>query len=320
VIARFVRAGLTLAVVSVPAAAQFSSDFPGVPRGAISIRGSKQARTEWTLGYNTIPAGASAGDTVGFGVRLGFGRSYRVRDQFEIGFDYSFLDLAYQQPPAAAAGAPETKSYIRGLAGFGFRVGAKMRAYSSIDQDGYGYQASFGIAYQPSLKALIGAEYVGDSSRIGGQFSEAKPASPGSAFKHNPFASMYSGITLGAMGSYRSRRLLADAALMNESSSDPAAGEDPSPITPYDGISLRVGGAYRLTRSIAVGGSFWGSGSPPWRDEVRLGIAGKPKATQLALLFQFGSQPEGGTDLMISSPTGNFAESVQLYFRTRSTR
>ena len=324
-IVRIVRAAVALAValavVSASAAAQFSSDFPGVPRGAISIRGGKQARTEWSLLINKAPTATGVGDTTGAGLRIGIGRSYRVADQFEVGFDYTFMDLTFQQPPSPPVGTPKTDSYKRGLLAYAFRFGAKIRPYSSIDQEGNGYQVAFGAAYQPTLKALYGIESVGDSTRTGGQFADKKTSGPASTvFKQNPFASVQSSFTIAAMGSYRAKRILADAALMNESAAKGDATADSSPIQGYDGFSLRLAGAYRVTRSIAIGAAYWGSGSPPWRDEVRIGVPGNAKPLDFALLFQFGSEPEGGTDLMVTSPTGNFAQSIRIYLRTRATR
>lgn len=318
-ISRLVRAGIAIAVLSTTASAQFSSDFPGVPRGAISIRGGTQARTEWTFTGNKIPGAAGVGDSIGGGIRVGLGRSYRVADQFELGYDFTLLDANIQVPPSAAAGAPKSSNYMRGMAAYAFKLGAKMRPYSSVDQEGNGIEASFGIAYQPTLKTLYGYATSGDSSRTGGQFGNGTSSgSSNSLFKGNPFASVQSSIMIAAMGSYRSKRFNADAALTNESVG--SGSGDPSPVAGYNGFALRVGGAYRLTRGFAIGGSYWGSGAPPWRDDVRVDVAGKSKATNYALLFQFGAEAEGGTDLMISSPTGNFAQSIRVYLRTRTTR
>lgn len=320
-ITRIVRAGISLVFVSASAAAQFSSDIPGVPRGSISIRGGTQVRTEWSFLANKEPAASGAGDTVGGGLRVGIGRSYRVGDQFEIGFDYTFMDLSLQTPPSAAAGAPKPGNYMRGMLAYALRVGGKIRPYSSIDQDGNGFEAAFGVAYQPSLKTLYGIEYSGDSSRTGGLVSgKSTTGAPSAVFKKNPFAAVGSSIMIGAMGSYRSKRFNADAALMNESVEKRAASVDQSPIQGYDGFSLRFGGAYRVTRTVAIGGAYWGAGAPPWRDEVRIGIPGKVKSSDFALLFQFGSEPEGGTDLMVTSPTGNLAQSIRIFLRTRATR
>jgi hypothetical protein len=313
---------IAVAIASAPAAAQFSSDFPGVPRAGISIRGSRQNRTEWTLGGNKIPR-ASGGDTIAFGVRLGFGRSYRIRSQFEFGFDYTLIDGLFVQPPktTGAPGASSKSSYIRGLLAYGFRVGGKYRVYSSLDPEGYGYQISVGAGYQPKLKPLFGVEHSKDSTRIGGQFSkEDSAAAPSTAFTQNPFASLRSSTMISAMGSYRSKRLRGDAALLQESVGNLPAGEDPSPTGVFDGLSLRLGGAFRVTRRIALGATYWGSGSPPWRDAVQMSVPGVPKAEKYAFLVQFGSELEGGTDLMLTSPTGKFSESVRLYIRIRSTK
>ena len=77
------------AVVSAPAAAQFSSDIPGVPRGLVSMRGGRQSRTEWVLTGYHLPSQLDSTKSVNAGgVQLGFGSSYRVRGKFELGFDF----------------------------------------------------------------------------------------------------------------------------------------------------------------------------------------------------------------------------------------
>lgn len=314
-------AGLTLAIDAAPAAAQFSSDIPGVPRAAISIRGGRQNRTEWAFSGNKAAGSVAGQDTVGGGIRLGFGRSYRIRSAVEIGYDFTFFDGVYAGEPKGTGTTAKANSYMRGLAAYGIRVGGKVRAYSSLDPDGNGYQVSFGAALQPSFKPLYGYERYKDSSRTGSQFSSKdEPTTPSAVFKTNPFAKLSSSTMVAAMGSYRSRRVIGDAALMSETAGSREAGEDPSPTKMYNGVSLRLGGAYRLTRGFAVGASYWGSGAPPWRDEVRLNVPGKTKAENFAFLLQFGSAPEAGVDLMLTSPTGSFSESARLYIRARSTR
>jgi hypothetical protein len=315
-------AGLALTVGAGSAHAQFSSDIPGVPRAAISIRGGKQARTEWTFTGGKA-AGAVAGqDSISGGIRLGFGRSYRIGSQFEVGYDFTFIDGVFVQPPkgTGTGAAAAAQSYTRALAGYGIKVGGKFRAYSALDPDGNGLQVSIGGALQPALKTLYGFEKLKDSTRTGSQFSNKETTAPSAVFRTNPFAKLRSSTMLAVMGSYRSRRLLGDAALMTETVGAQDASGDPSPTQTYNGLSIRLGGAYRVTRGFAVGASTWGNGAPPWRDEVRLSVPGKVKAEKYALLLQFGSTPEAGVDLMLTSPTGSFAESARLYVRARSTR
>lgn len=297
------------------AEAQWASDFPGVPRAAISIRGSKQTRTEWTIEGRQAETTGSTEKTMGAGVRIGIGRSYRVGDQWEWGFDYTFADLTAQMPP----GGSTAKNYYRGLLAYGFRLGAKYRPYSDIDQDGNGIEAAIGAGYQPKLSALFGYESLGDSGRTGGQFGDKEKTAASAFFPQNPFTPLPSTVMLAAMGSYRSKRFIADAALVSETASANSAEDGPSPINSVDGFALRGGASYRLTPSVAIGGVLWGTGAAPWRDELRFGLPGKKHTSQYAVLFQFGSKPESGTDLIVTSPTGNFSESVRLYIRTRAT-
>jgi hypothetical protein len=320
---RVALAAIALTVLATPAAAQFASDFPGVPRAAISMSGGKQERISWALTGYKIPNSTATGDTLAGGIRFGFGRSYRVQSQFEIGFDFTLLDGLLVQPPSASGGAgavgtAASNTYLRGLTGYGLRIGAKYRPISNLDPDGNGYELAVGAGFQPELKALYGVEKKGDSTRQGGQFNKDAITS-NATFNQNPFASISSSTTVAAMGSYRSKRLQGDAAIVSETVPDRALTADPSPISLFNGISARAGGAFRLTPGFAVGASYWGSGSPPWWDQVSLGTPGKVKKEQFGFLLQFGSDPESGLDLMVTSPTGKFAESARLYIRSRST-
>jgi len=316
---------VTLGVLApVAASAQFSSDIPGVPRAAISIRGGKQSRLEWAFTGYKIPNGSAAGDSLAEGLRFGFGSSYRIKNQFELGYDITLIDAHAVQPPSvkdATPGttAPASKSYLRGLAAYGLRIGGKYRPIASLDPDGNGYEVAFGAAYQPALKPLYGIERLGDSTRQGGQFATSKGAQS-TFFPTNPFTKLSGTTDLAAMGSYRTRRIIADAALVAERVADRDAALGPSPVGVFDGVSLRAGAAYRLTAGFAVGAAYWGTGSPPWRDEYRLVVPGTPKKDQYAFLLQFGSDREAGIDLMYTTPTGKYLESGRLYIRARSTR
>lgn len=317
---RVAFAALVATVVASPAAAQFASDFPGVPRASISIAGGRQSRWAWALSGYKVPNTAGTGDTLAGGVRLGFGQSYRIQGQFEIGFDITLADgFAAKTPSPDANSAVKNDVYARGLAGYGFRIGGKFRPIAALDPDGYGYEVALGAAFGPELKSLYGYEVQGDSSRSGGQFNSDDKTKASAAFSDNPFAKLQSSTMVAAMASYRSRRLLADAALVAETVPDRAATADPSPLNVYTGVSPRVGASFRLTPGIAVGGSYWGTGSPPWWDEVRFHSPGKHSTEQYGFLAQFGSESESGLDLMVSSPTGNFAQSLRIYIRTRAT-
>jgi hypothetical protein len=303
--------------------AQFSSDIPGVPRASISIRGGHQNRTEWTFTGYKVPNAASSGDTIAGGLRLGFGQSYRVLGQFELGYDLTLFDAYALQPPSiktADAKSTSEPTYMRGIAAYGIRIGAKYRPVVALDPDGNGYEVAFGAAIQPELQPLYGIEHMGDSSRQGGQFSHDNAATSSTVFRSNPFAKLSSAVEAGAMGSYRARRITGDAALLIEHVPERNASTDPSPVSLTDGLSLRVGGAFRLTPSISVGGSYWSKGAGPWRDDIRLAAPGKHQDDHFAFLLQFGSEPEAGIDLMYSRPTGKYSESGRLYLRMRSTR
>jgi hypothetical protein len=300
---------LVLSFGMVPEAfAQFSSDIPGVPRASTPLRGGHQNRTEFDLaGYRL--AGTN-GDTMSFVGRIGFGQSYRVQNKFEIGYDMTIGEGVFHRVPAVGAGDPAT--YTRGTFFYGIRLGAKFRPVSSISPEGYGYELAIGAGYQPALQPMFGAEREGDSTRVTGHFLEEE----GLARFDDPFASSHAATQIAGMASYRTRRVTADAAIVTEAVT---VGERPSPTGTYDGLSIRLGAVYRLRPSISVGASYWGDGAPPWRGRIQ---SRSPAAQeeQFGVVLAFGSRPEAGTDLVVTSPTGDIASSARFYFRFRSTR
>ena len=315
-----VTAALAGVLCATPALAQFASDFPGVPRASISLSSGQQNRTAWTLsGYKIPGASGGPGDTVAGGLRLAIGRSYRIRSNFEAGFDFTLVDGLGIFPPKGSSTTTTRvngSTYYQALVAYAFRIGGKWRPISALDQDGNGYELAIGGAFQPELKPLYGYEMVGDSSRSGGQFQTTKAST---AFRRNPFAKISASTAVAGMASYRSRRLRGDAAIVGEAVPDRVATADPSPITAYTGVSLRLGGVFRVNPSFAVGGSYWGNGSPPWSDEVRLNVPGKRAKEQWGFLLQWGD-PESGIDIMPSFPTGKISEAARLYIRFRSAQ
>lgn len=316
----------TLCGVSTRANAQFSSDFPGVPRATISISGSSQHRTSMSFTGYKVGGSGGGSDTLAGGFRLALGRSYRIGSGFEVSWDLTLLDGLLVDPPQPAAqatdvdgAAPPRNLYMRGLAGYAIRIGAKYRAIVSVDPNGYGYSIAFGGGFQPQLRPLYGIEKRGDSTRSGGQFSHDAVTSS-ATFSNNPFAALTATTIVAGMGSYRSKRLLGDVAAVIEKGPSRDVKGDPSPIRIPDEFSLRAGGAFRLTPGIAVGASYWGKGSAPWWDEVQVGTPGTPKQQTFGFLLQLGSNPESGMDVMYTTPTGDYAGSGRLYIRLRSTQ
>jgi hypothetical protein len=299
-------AGIALVVVAGPVEAQFSSDIPGVPRAATPFAGGRQIRTEYDLSFHRF--GGELGDTLMFAGRFGFGRSWRIRTDWEVGFDLSLLEGAHARSPEDdAEEALQVVHYSRAVLLHGVRVGAKYRPITSITPEGYGYHVAVGVAFQPAIKPGFAVVHS-DTTLLGGVFVDADPPIVGTVPQALQFA---------LMGSYRARRVTADAALLLEKSEAGSLSDGPSPLTVYDGVSLRLGATFRATPSLALGGSFWGKGAPPWRDRVVL--HGPTKDQNVGLLLSFGSRPEAGTDLILSSPTGSLGKSVRLYIRSRST-
>jgi hypothetical protein len=315
--------GLSLLIEAEPLAAQFSSDIPGVPRASVPFRGGHQNRTEWTFAGYRIPTDAEVGDTTAFGMRLSYGRSYRVRTSFELGFDITITDGLFQMSPddPGAVSGPDNRNYMRAAGMYGLRIGGKWRPVSALDTDGYGWEAAVGAAIQPSLKPLIGAERYADSTRIGGQFHPVDEDAPAGGLRGaDPFGSIHTTSFLMGMASYRSQRILVDAALVAEAVQDDDEAEGLSPLVKFGGVSPRLGAMYRITPGTAIGVSYWGKGAPPWRDQIAVGVPGGTKEEHYGFILSRGSRPESGIDLMVSTPNGEWGQSVRLYIRGRSTR
>lgn len=311
-------------VVVLPARgeAQFSSDFPGVPRAAITQHGSSQGRFEMDIsgmrsvhGVDGETAEEAAVDSLAASVRIGFGRSWRVASNWELGYDVSLAEgrmnwtslrdepLDEGQEVHSEENDEETNTVLATSIAYGLRLGVKLRPFAYVDPDGYGISAAVGFAIQPGFAPVITHTRLTDTTFTGGLIGSDGPEAPIEA---------YVSTQLMAGLSYRSSRAEADAAVVLESAKDGAQLVSPTPV--YDGTSIRLGARYRLTRSFAFGAVFWGSGAPPWRDQVAL--ATSPSQGQpFALLFSFGALLEKRTDLMVFSPEGNFTESISLHVR-----
>lgn len=304
--------------------AQFSSDFPGVPRAAITQTGSSQGRFDMDIsGMRFVheadgeTADETAVDSLAASVRIGFGRSWRVASNWELGFDVSLAEgrmnrlSLREEPLEEGPGVPsnendkETTTVLATSIAYGLRLGAKLRPFAYVDPDGYGISAAVGFAIQPGLAPVITHTRLEDTTFTGGLIGSDGTETPIQAFVSTQFM---------AGLSYRSGRAEADAAVVLESAKDGAQLVSPMPV--YDGTSIRLGARYRLTRSFAFGAVFWGSGAPPWRDQVTLGTS-LSQDQPFALLLSFGALLEKRTDLMISSPKGNFTESISLHVRVR---
>ncbi|MGH7467790.1 MAG: hypothetical protein ACRENP_07340 [Longimicrobiales bacterium] len=290
-------------------AAQFSSEFPGVPRAAVPLAGARQSRSEFDLLYFNVPAGTGR-DSLAVGMRIGLGRSWRIRSRFEVGFDFSLLEGMHVRERRASSSAEAFPHYTRGNLGYGLKVGAKFTPLNAVSPEGYGYHAGIGVAFQPSLEAVFGVAFESDTIETGGVFVKNTDGAD------NVLNAIPQSIQVAAMGSYRTRRIALDGALLWEKTEE--TSPIIFPIERYSGVSLHVGAKYHLTRSIAPALLFWGGGAPPWRDRI-LSRAPGEQESQWGVAVSFGSKPEAGTDLMLMSPTGSLSNSVRLYIRVRST-
>lgn len=329
-------ASAALAMTAAPAAAQFSSDIPGIPRASVPIRGNHQNRTTWDLNLFTLGGRtqdqkgvtAIANDTLGFAARLGFGQSYRLGSRMELGYDLTLANGLFVRPPTTtgSTGSTGTRSgmnsggenYARGLFLYALRVGAKFRPIQVLSPEGYGYEAAFGASVQPSFKPVFGFAMERDSTSTGGLLGKKDEQPANRSDTPGIFDGMNQGYQLAGMFSYRARRFLVDAAVLYEGviasdSTNTAVHQQ------FTGISPRIGGMFRLTPGFAAGLSWWGEGASPWHDHVRERMP-EEKHSTFAPMLSFGSTPEQGVDLIVAAPTGNFRESARLYIRARSTR
>jgi len=296
---------------AVPTGAQLSSDLPGVPRASVPFAGGRQSRGEFDFLYFKVPIDGSR-DTLAFGARIGLGRSYRIQSRWEVGFDLTLVEGMHNRESRQDSTQEQSFApYTRGLLGYGFRIGAKFTPISSVSPEGFGYHAGVGVAFQPKLQPLFGISFEDDSTYTGGQFIKDEGG------LDDVVQNLPQSIQVAAMGSYRSRRVSVDGALIWESQTEETASE-PLAVERYSGLFPRVGAKFQLTRSIAPGLVFWGSGAPPWRDRITERGPGEDES-QFGLLISFGSRRESGTDLLIMSPRGSFGEAIRLYIRTRST-
>jgi hypothetical protein len=309
---RPVSMALVLAVlVPAPGMAQFSSDFPGVPRAGIAQHGPSQGRFEMDFtGMRIAGEGATpwSADSSSVSLRMGFGRSWRVASQLEVGYDVSLADgrLMYIASPSDSA-ADGAELDMAAMVAYGLRVGVKYRPLAYLDPQGYGWSSAVGVALQPSLRPGVVYTQQGDSTTVQTIFGGGEEDGDGGMAIHASTL-LYAGL------SYRTPRIEMDVAFLTESADLTSAAT--SPISIYEGTSLRAAGRYRVTPSLAVGAAYWGSGAPPWRDQIAFGVRER-EPQSFGLLLTFGPHLEKGTDLMISSPTGDFTESISLHLRIR---
>lgn len=308
---------LLVLFLALPAAgeAQFSSDFPGVPRAALTHHGSTQGRfaLDFTgMRFSSGIEGETTADSLAASARMGVGRSWRIGSNWEVGFDFSLAEGRIVRPSpedddedVLVEDTDAADPTLATTLGYGLRLGAKLRPLAYVDPNGYGISAAVGFAVQPGLAPVITHWRQGDSVVTGGFFGADDAESPIQATASTQFM---------AALSYRSSRAEVDAAVVVESLNEGSTALSATPV--YDGTSIRLGARYRLTRSFAVGAVYWGAGAPPWRDQVPLG-AGLSQEQPLAVLFSFGPLLEQRTDLIISSPDGNFSESISLHLRVR---
>ena len=87
-------------------------------------------------------------------------------------------------------------------------------------------------------------------------------------------------------------------------------------LTVYGGTALRSGALYRVTPSMGMGLTWWGDGAPPWRHRIPLTV-GKAQARRWGVVLSLGATQGKSLDMVVTSPTGSFSESISVYLRAR---
>lgn len=282
---------------------QWSMDFPGVPTARVPFLSGGDGRFELDVtGYRLQQ---EAADTIAGSLRIGFGNSWRIASRFELGYDVSLGELRLIRPTEGSV-SPAPDQHIGGTGVYGMRLGLKFQPYSIVDPDGYGVAAAFGVSYQPELQPVFSYAKEGEDVTTGGYAGSRPPDGELETVLTATQAAM-------ASVSFRVSWLDVDAAVTH-SRALPTSGQPLKPA--YTGTWLSGGARLYLTSSFGVGAAYWGSGAPPWRD--RLGVQVRPETSpEFGFLLTFGANIDGGTDLMVYSPTGDFSESVSLYLRAR---
>lgn len=300
-----------------PVEAQFSSDIPGVPRASVPFLGGNQGRTEFDFLY--FAESSRAEDDWAAQARIGYGRSFRIASNFEFGFDFNLASGHYSKLDEDAIGATpyedtyQATSLLQGAFLYGLRFGLKYQPIAFVSPEGYGFSAAVGASYQPSLSPGFSLERAGDSTWTGYPGSEKRETNPW-PFPASVTAKQDQLIQFAVMASYRSRRIVADAALASTSRS----GNGDFPADDFSGFSPKLGLMFRLTPGLALGGAVWGSGASPWQDQIVLPWLVNDSPSY-ALVVGFGNRSEVGTDLIVMSPSGSLSESSRLYIRVRTS-
>ncbi len=294
---------LVFTTVPAPAWAQFSMDIPGVPRARVPFLANGDGRFE--LGITGYRLRGEAADTIAGSFRMGFGHSWTIASSFELGYDLSLGEVRLVRPGTPDGGGAEPDTELGGTALYGVRLGLKFTPYNVVDPDGYGISAALGVSYQPELKPVFTYDKVGESVVTRG-YAGGRPE-PGEL--EPVLSSMQS--MMGAV-SYRSRRAELDVSVTHQIVTEPNGFDFSGPL---EGTFVSAGARLYLTSSFAVGGAYWGAGPPPWRDRINVAVRAVDPS-DFGFFVTLGAGLEDGTDIMISSPTGDFSESISFYLRS----
>ncbi len=295
--------GLWIVASPRTARAQFTADLAGVPRAGVPFFSEHQTRTG--LDLSAFRFARSGGRLTAARFGLDFGQSYRVHRSWELGYDLRLGEASLLKQPVAATPPAEpdsTATSYRGAALYGLAIGAKFSPISYLSPQGDGFETAIGVSYRPSLQPGYAFQTRGDSLLHGGVLGGSSSLPVG--------ANLQSSFSVVAMGSYHSPRLLVDAALNLEKNirSTSVSGT----VDTYSGLTPQIGALVYLASGFAVGGTWWGSGAPPWRDRLSAFLP-EEKAQSFGIVLGFGRSSSGGSRLTISSPTGKISKSVGLY-------
>ena len=305
-------ASLSLAALLWPVGlnGQLTSVLPGIPSAGLPDLGNSQSRI--TLGSQFARETPQEGTSWLAGTRVAWGRSFRIIENLEAGFSFTWFDVTYQRladPLAESLGASWTMD-AHGL--FGVRLGAKYRLFSHVDLEGRGWQAAIHGRFQPALGTAASVRVVGDSTTVRTLGREEDEPLPPAL---EPWTDVPQQSEFGVVVDYSSTRVFATLGMNWESAEEETNGV----IESHTGLTPLAGASYRLTPGFSLGFSFWGVGSPPWAGESRVRDIDRNSASA-GLVLTFGEPSGNGSDLMISTPFGSAGQSVRIHYRTRAFR
>lgn len=289
------------------AAAQVSSEIPGVPSAGIPTLSRSRQEVTFEFGFAWGPPDP---DTRRFGEsRISMNRTFRVVRNLEVGAELTLIDGSVHVPEAGE-GRGDRPTRIDGSAAYGFALGAKYRFLSLMDLDRRGVEVALLGSWRPTAEPAFRMELEGDNVRRFSGFLTSDDEE-GDGVGHP--REVPGGATIGLAGGFRHNRIQADLSVLRHT-----YRTVPSPWIPGEsGTDLKAGFLVELRPSLSVGATYWGNGAPPWANApIRSGITGESGSSVGLLIGRDGDRRGAGTRFLFTSPTDNFGESIRIMIHT----